>query len=146
MRKIIQIHSVKTAYTAKLIALCEDGTLWAKDMNSNTHAWEPISGIPDDEHLDERPSETKANEEDKPRDAGKRWSLENDELLANLWGKHQWQAEAIAMRMSRSEEDVIARLVSMGFFPTRDTARKENQLRIKSIHMLGPSILTSADG
>jgi hypothetical protein len=54
MRKIIQIASEAAKYrngegTIYLIALCDDGTLWAMDRHADHRGkWTPLSDIPQD--------------------------------------------------------------------------------------------------
>ncbi len=44
MKKIVQIVF---RHSAILYAVCEDGTIWVKNLEDSKNAWKEIEGIPD---------------------------------------------------------------------------------------------------
>jgi len=60
------------------------------------------------------------------------WSRHDDEALKRAWETEQTAtAAALGQRFGRSTGAIIARLVHIGLFPDRETARQSDQARQK---------------
>lgn len=116
-RKAVQFQVVPGA-PALLIALCDDGSMWQRNAYPPEAEWIRLPDIPQATKDAARPAAT-----------GKRWESWHDDRLRILWSEHKKTCVHIADEMQRTEGAIIARLVHLGIYPDRDTAREADRVR-----------------
>ena len=132
MRKPIQFQTIAvnpppidqraTSAEIRLFVLCNDGTLWTRQLHHAQAQWQRLPDIEQEPLLSTHITPP-------PAQAGKRWEALDDQLLLSLWHDEHLDCTEIARRLQRTFGAIVSRLVHLKDFANSDELRAANRRR-----------------